>query len=243
MKDDAGMLDWLDGVLFAHRGLHGPNKPENSIAAVDAAVSKGYGIELDLQLTADGRVAVFHDDTLNRMTGKPGSIGDYTAAELQQTQLRGLGQQSIPLLNAVLAMVRGRVPLYLELKPAGPVGALEAAVAAMLSRYKGPVLIASFQGLSLNWMAEHAPQLPRCLIIGTCPPGPLGEAQHRRERWHYKLSAPHAVSVDCECQPDAWVARLGLQDVPLITWTLKTPAALAAARTWANAYVFEGFLP
>ncbi|WP_167590545.1 glycerophosphodiester phosphodiesterase family protein [Oceanidesulfovibrio indonesiensis] len=237
------MLDWLDGALFAHRGLHGPNKPENSIAAFGAAIDAGYGIELDLRLTADGRVAVFHDEALERMTGAAGIIEESDAAALQFLQLRGPGRHSIPFLNTVLAMVRGKAPLYLELKPSGRVGALEAAVAELLSRYNGPVLVASFQGLSVNWFAEHAPHLPRCLIIGPCPPGPIGEAQHRRERWHHKLSKPHAVSVHHECQPDAWVARLGLQDVSLITWTLKSPAALAAARTWADAYVFEGFMP
>lgn len=237
------MLEWLDGVLFAHRGLHGPNRPENSIAAFEAAVGGGYGIELDLRLSADGRVTVFHDDTLERMAIASGTIEESDSTALQLLQLRSAGRHSIPFLHHVLAMVRGRVPLYLELKPSGRVGALEAAVADLLSRYKGPVLVASFQGLSINWFAENAPHLPRCLIIGPCPPGPLGEAQHRRERWHHKLAKPHAVSVHHECQPDAWVTRLGLQDMALITWTLKSPAALAAARTWADAYVFEGFLP
>ena len=75
---------------IAHRALHdrAAGRPENSRAAIRAAVAAGYGIEIDLQPSADGVAMVFHDDTLQRLTGREGPVSALTAAELQATRLR-----------------------------------------------------------------------------------------------------------------------------------------------------------
>jgi glycerophosphoryl diester phosphodiesterase len=59
---------WLREVIYAHRGLHGPGVPENSLAAADAAIARGFGIECDVQRSRDGQAIVFHDWTLDRLT-------------------------------------------------------------------------------------------------------------------------------------------------------------------------------
>ena len=100
---------------YAHRGLHGRGVPENSPEAFELACRAGYGIELDVQLSADGEVMVFHDYTLIRMTGKEGKLCERTAAELGAICL-GESDQTIPTFAQVLALVNGRVPLLVELK-------------------------------------------------------------------------------------------------------------------------------
>ena len=106
---------------YAHRGLHNDEIPENSLAAFEAACEAGHGIELDIQLSKDGEVMVFHDYTLIRMTGKEGKVCDYTAAELKSTSLKGT-DQTIPTFAEVLDLVNGRVPILVELKGPGVAG-------------------------------------------------------------------------------------------------------------------------
>ena len=100
---------------YAHRGLHGEGVPENSLAAFKKAVENGHGIELDLQLSADGEVMVFHDYTLKRMTGEAGLLSEKTAEELRSLRLAGTDEH-IPTLREVLELVDGQVPLLVELK-------------------------------------------------------------------------------------------------------------------------------
>jgi len=60
-------VGWLRGTLFAHRGLHGPGVPENSLSAYAAAIARGIGIECDVQKSGDGQPIVFHDWELDRL--------------------------------------------------------------------------------------------------------------------------------------------------------------------------------
>ena len=102
-------------VDYAHRGLHGETIPENSLPAFARAVEEGFGIELDVQLSSDGIIMVFHDDTLARMTGAKGKLNEYTCEELQQLHL-GDSEETIPTFDQVLEVVGGRIPLLIELK-------------------------------------------------------------------------------------------------------------------------------
>ena len=107
----------MKGIFYAHRGLHDleAGVPENSMAAFAAAVEKGYGIELDVQLTRDQIPVVFHDFTLKRVCSAEGRVKDYTFEELQQFSIEGTNQR-IPEFADVLQLVNGAVPLLIELK-------------------------------------------------------------------------------------------------------------------------------
>ena len=106
----------LEGWSYAHRGLHGDGIPENSMAAFQAALDHGYGIELDVHLLKDGNLAVMHDSLLNRTTGQPGRIEDLTTQELKNYRLEGT-EQTIPEFMDVLTLYNGKAPLIIELKP------------------------------------------------------------------------------------------------------------------------------
>lgn len=142
---------------YAHRGLHDAALPENSLAAFEAACRKGYGIELDIQLSGDGEVMVFHDYTLIRMTGKEGKLSDFTAAELKSFSLNET-DQTIPTFAEVLALVNGRVPLLIELKGEDLNASLCPTAAALLRNYEGPYCIESFNPLLIRAMRRELPE-------------------------------------------------------------------------------------
>ena len=105
----------LEGFRYAHRGLHGPGVPENSLAAFRRAAEAGYGAALDVHLTRDGRLVVIHDGDLERMCGVPGRVAEKTAEELAALRLAG-SEEHIPLLEEVLPLFAGRAPLVVDLK-------------------------------------------------------------------------------------------------------------------------------
>lgn len=147
---------------FAHRGLYAQDQsvPENSMEAFRAAVAAGYGIELDIRLTKDGQVVVFHDDTLARVCGVNGRVDDYTLEELRGFALYGTDQR-IPLFTEVLHLVDGRVPLIVELKN-GPWNAQLCEKAwAILLQYTGAFCIESFDPRIVAWWKKHARQVLR----------------------------------------------------------------------------------
>ena len=107
----------LEGVRFAHRGLHNAEKgvPENSMSAFRAAIDHGFGVELDLHLMADGNLAVVHDSDLTRVCGRSALIEDLTAADLADYPLLG-SEETIPLFEDVLELFQDKTPLIVELK-------------------------------------------------------------------------------------------------------------------------------
>ena len=143
---------------YAHRGLHGEGVPENSLLAFEKAVEKGFGIELDVQLSADGVVMVFHDYTLIRMTGKEEKLKNLTAAELQALSLGGT-EQTVPTFREVLELVDGKVPLLVELKGEDLNSALCPKVAELLNGYDGPYCVESFNPLLVKNMKKHLPEV------------------------------------------------------------------------------------
>ena len=148
---------------YAHRGLWGQEAPENSLRAFDLAAQKGFAIELDVQLSADGTVMVFHDYTLDRMCGVTGKLAEKTASELSALSLKGTGEH-IPTLREVLEVVGGRVPLLIELKGESGNVSLCPAVAALLSEYRGEWCVESFNPLLLRWFKKNCPHVVRGLL-------------------------------------------------------------------------------
>lgn len=148
---------------YAHRGLHGDTVPENSLRAFALACEKGVGIELDVQLSRDGEVMVFHDYTLIRMTGCDKKLCELDAAELGKLALAG-SDQTIPTFKAVLALVNGRVPLLVELKGEDFDTSLCEKVASLLSDYHGEYCLESFNPLLIGNMKKYLPHAFRGLL-------------------------------------------------------------------------------
>lgn len=150
------------GMNFAHRGLHSEDKsvPENSLMAFELAAREGYGIELDVQLTKDGKVVVFHDDTLDRVCGVHGRVDEYTFTQLQELSLCGT-EHKIPLFADVLELVDARSPLIVELKTGKKNKELCRKTYALLCSYRGAACIESFNPFIVRWFKLHAPDMVR----------------------------------------------------------------------------------
>lgn len=141
---------------YAHRGLHNADIPENSLAAFKNAVEHSYGIELDVQLSKDANVMVFHDYTLNRMTGIDKKLCELDSEELQKLTLNGTNE-TIPTFKQVLELVNGKVPLLVELKGENLDTALCEKVAELLYEYKGDYCIESFNPLLIKAIKKYLP--------------------------------------------------------------------------------------
>ncbi|MFN0263853.1 glycerophosphodiester phosphodiesterase family protein [Tepidamorphus sp. 3E244] len=244
---------WIGRAPVAHRGLHdkADGRIENSLSAIRAAVEAGFAIEIDVRQSADGEVMVFHDATLDRLTGETGAFTDRNADELTGMELTGSGGDTIPRLSDVLGAVDGRVPLYVEIKhETRSSGARERAVAKALDGYDGPVAAMSFEPSSVRAMREVAPHITRG-IVGEAYrdkaewPG-LSAMQRfsRRNLFHILSTAPHFIAWHIHDLPAfAPVIVNTLTGKPLLAWTVRSPAEAERARASGAQIIFENFLP
>lgn len=215
---------WLTDRPFAHRGLHSPQAPENSLAAFEAAAAAGHPIELDVHLSSDGHVVVFHDDDLTRLAGDPRAISDVPLAELRQMRLLGT-DQTIASLAEALELIDGRVPVLVEIKNRGEVGPLEDAVAEELSRYSGDVAVMSFNPFSLSRVESVAPHITRGQLSGTFEDEDLPAYQVfalRQLMMNWK-SRPHFIAYEFEALPSWPTSLQRMRGRPLLAWTLDDP--------------------
>lgn len=236
---------------LAHRALHGPGRPENGLAAVRAAVAAGYGVEVDLQLSADGVAVAFHDDDLIRLTGVEGPVAARTAAELGALPLLG-GDEGVPTLAALLGEVAGRVPLLIEVKDQdgamGPrVGALETALAQGLHGYEGPVAVMSFNPHAVLALRDLAPDVPRGLTTAAFDPDgwallPPAACDRLRAIPDYDAAGACFVSHEARDLARPRVAELKAQGAAVLCWTIRSPEEERAARAVADNVTFEGYL-
>ncbi|MBC7736116.1 MAG: phosphodiesterase [Candidatus Saccharibacteria bacterium] len=237
---------------IAHRGYHdhAAGRVENSHSAVSAAVAAGYGIEIDLQLSGDGVAMVFHDDVLDRLTDQRGPVSNRSAAELGAIRLTG-GTDTIPTLAQVLKVVDGRVPLLIEIKDQtltmSPTdGRLEAATARDLAGYAGPVALMSFNPNCMALMARLAPHLPRGLTTDAFDPAdwaplPVQTCNRLRGIPDYDATDSSFISHDARDLASPRVAALKTAGALMLTWTIRSPKAEAAARKIAANVTFEGY--
>lgn len=238
---------------IAHRGLHdrAAGVIENSRAAARAAIAAGYGIECDVQASADGEALVFHDDLLDRLTDRAGPIAAASAATLAALPLTGAAEgETIPTFEEFLALVGGRVPVLVEIKDQthalGPeVGPLERRVAELLARYDGPAAVMSFNPHAVGAMAVAAPGLARGLTSCAFDETEWGIDAARRD--HLAALADFDplgcafISHDKADLANPAVGALKARAVPILTWTIRDAAQEAAARRVADNITFEGY--
>lgn len=235
----------LSPSMFAHRGYHdiAHQIPENSMTAFNAAINHGYGIELDLHLTRDEQLVVFHDNTLKRLCGRPEKVEEMTYDDLKDLSLLGTSER-IPLFDEVLAAVDGRVPLLIELKiPTRSLKICEKTY-SILKHYSGNYMIQSFNTMGLRWFRLNAPHILR---------GQLAEhltARKSREAWLLKfivqnlfcnfLGRPDFVSYRLSDLPHLSVLLLKyIFRVPIAVWTLTTDEELKQGMAGYHIQIFE----
>ncbi|MDQ0464072.1 glycerophosphoryl diester phosphodiesterase [Caulobacter ginsengisoli] len=231
----------------AHRGLWTPNgAPENSLAAFQAACAGGYGIELDVQLSADGEAMVFHDYSLARMTGAEGKLRDHSAADLKTLKLAGT-DETIPTLAEALVEVGHRCLVHIELKtPFGEVGALEKRVSEVLLDHNGPICIIGFNPYMHAWFAEHHPQILRGLdSYAWNDDGAMKLAPEQRKAFaaleHVDIARPDFLALDAKMLPSPRADLCRAKGMPIIAWTVRDPAEWERLEPHCDNLIFEGW--
>ena len=147
-------------VAYAHRGLWGRGVAENSLSAFRLAKEKGYGIELDVQLSSDGEVVVFHDESLLRVTGCDAFVYEKDLAFLKTLRLSST-EDTVPTLREVLELIDGRVPLLVEIKSDHKWQMICEKAAEILDGYAGAYLVESFHPFCVAWFRKHRPSVVR----------------------------------------------------------------------------------
>ena len=240
-------------IPIAHRGLHSLSEgfPENSMGSIERALSKGYGIEIDVQMSFDRQAIVFHDYELDRLTAEKGLICNKKAEQLVDIKLLG-SQTGIPLLTDVLELVSGRQALLIEIKDQDGrlgrnVGELEREVARLLETYDGPVAIMSFHPNSVYAYRFFDGKPPVGLVTDSFNenawPNICNEylVELRNINSFDKVSADF-ISHDFKDLHSRALVKFREKKIPILSWTIKSEADEKIARDYSDNITFEGYM-
>lgn len=238
---DPAKVGWMGAAVYAHRGLHGPDAPENSPSAFAAAIAAGLGIECDVQRSLDGQAMVFHDYDLGRLTGAQGPVDARTAEQLGRIALTGC-TDTIPTLRQMLAQVAGRVPILIEIKSrrggSRRIRTICAAVLQALDGYAGRYAVMSFDPRIVRWFAVHAPQVVRGLVVTEEHGKTLsGTLRRHLALWHAR---PEFLAYDIRDLPSRFAAAQRARGLPVLTWTVHSAEHRERAQQHADAPIAEG---
>ncbi len=243
-------LDWLTARPMAHRGLHGAGAIENTASAFAAAIAGGYGIECDLQISADGEAMVHHDDALGRLTEGSARLADMSADALKAVRFRATNDRMLTL-SELCELVAGRATLLLELKSRFDGDRrLAERVASVLDGYGGPAAAMSFDPDIVAALRNTVPSLTRGIVAERHydhPEWPALSSKQKRTMAHLLhglRTRPHFVAYAVKDLPAVapFIAR-ALFGLPLLTWTVRSEEDLRRARRFADQIIFEGFRP
>ncbi|MBB3964240.1 glycerophosphodiester phosphodiesterase [Rhizobium metallidurans] len=230
---------WLKERPVAHRGYHDQNKLvwENTLSAFARAVEAGFAIECDLHYPSDGVPVVFHDENLERLCNLKGDVRERTSQELGLLSVGGTADK-IPTLRQLLELVKGRVPLVIELKgrETDDEGFVEA-VLEELEGYEGQVALMSFD----HWLLKELKALNAPYPIGLTAGGNKPEEFEAHEK-AMKLGLDF-ISYFYADLPNPFIKAEREKGTVVITWTVRDEKARKHSFEHADQMTFEGFDP
>lgn len=226
---------------FAHRGLHNDSFPENSLPAFENAVQNRYGIELDVHLMKDGRLVVFHDDELERMTEKEGFVKELTRDMLSEYKLKDT-TYCIPTLKAALDLVKGRVPLLIELKVERNVKKIAKAFVNECEKYNGEVFVQSFHPFVLRKLYKLAPRYKRGQLSSFFEQNEISYFKRFiiKRLWLLKYCHVNFVSYNHKNLPNKFCKKCKL---PIFAYTVRTEEEQKRLSDCSDNFIFENYLP
>ncbi|MFI3167560.1 MAG: glycerophosphodiester phosphodiesterase family protein [Bacillota bacterium] len=235
---------WLKNSNIAHRGLHNGILPENSMGAYRAAMQAGFPVEIDVHLTTDGKVVIFHDHNTKRVCGVDMEVEKSTFAQLQELRLSGTDEK-IPLLTDLLEIAT--TPILVELKNlTKQIGALESETLRLLKESNCEFAIQSFNPYSIIWYHENAPEVLR---------GQLSSFYETEKRcmqrrmlkvmWFNKKSLPDFISYEEKNMPNKYVTKYCKKhpETLKLVWTVKSQNRQNQLIGNADSFIFEGYIP
>ena len=227
--------------FIAHRGLFDREKiPENSMLAFDKALEKGYSIEVDVNMTQDGYIVVFHDNSLKRMTGIKNDITTMTLSEIKKLKLLGT-ENKIPTFEDVLLQVSGKVPILIEVKPNSKYKELMEKLINLLEKYNGKYSIQSFDPRIVYWLKKNMPQISR----GQISSKNIREVKSRilkillGKMVFNVITKPNFISYQYLSINEKFYKKQKNKGREVIAWTLKNKEDHEKIRDYCDMVVFE----
>lgn len=243
------LLNPFEQTYIAHRGYFDNNLscPENSLPAFKRAVDAGYGIELDVQLTKDGQMVVFHDPSLKRMCGISKKVTACTYEELKSCRLLGTSH-SIPLFTEVLNLINGKVPLVIEIKPEGDYMNTARQLAHILKNYNGIYCIQSFHPFVLRWFRKNHPEVIRGILSTNFRKNKIKRdpftgflLTNLLLNWYFK---PDYIAYNHKYANEfSYKLCRRLYRPVNAAWTIRSPKELDNNRDTFSIFIFDGFTP
>lgn len=235
---------WLTDIYVAHRGLFdNVTVPENSVAAFQKAQQAGFGIETDVQASSDGVLVVFHDDTLDRMTGVAGKVCDFTFEQLRQLRLLGT-DCTIPTFEEFLQAANG-CNIVVEIKTHKDIGPTEQKVCDALKNYKGNFCVESFNPFIIRWFKVHAPHIVRGTL--SCSFEGVGFGRLKRKLlanlWLCKWNGSQFVAYDANTIATNKAVAKWRKRVPIVCWTVTSQQQLEQLSPHFDNIIFDSFVP
>ncbi|MDE2445966.1 MAG: glycerophosphodiester phosphodiesterase [Alphaproteobacteria bacterium] len=243
-------LHWLVARPIAHRGLHDEKNSvvENCEKAFASALTHGYSIECDIELTKDGEAVVFHDDEIDRVMDGTGPVRSFSARQLKAKSYKQ-GKDKIQTLGELLEQVDGRQTLVIEIKSLWDDDlTLTLRALQVLADYQGPYALMSFDPHLIACVAERAPHTVRGITADrvTDPyyqPLSIARRLEMQSFSHLPKSRPHFVSFDANGFPFAAVGEIREKGHPIICWTIRTPEQASRALRYCDQITFENYRP
>ena len=229
---------------YTHRGYHnGIEIIENSLEAFQESNKRGFPIELDIQLTSDHKVVVYHDYNLARLTGENKKVSEVKLSEIKQLHLSNK-RSLIPTLEEVLDLINGKVTLLIEIKNESKVGVLEQKLMEILNNYKGRYAIQSFNPFSIYWIKKRFPNV----LVGQLSSNFKNSNLSIIKKLVLKkmllnfLIKPDFISYNIDSLPNRRVKKFRDQGIPVLSWTIRTQEQLIKAKKFSDNFIFENLL-
>ncbi|MBR2302639.1 MAG: glycerophosphodiester phosphodiesterase [Clostridia bacterium] len=234
---------WIVKTPIAHRGLHDKHSPENSLSAFKKAIDKNYAIEIDVQMTKDGVIVVFHDDFLDRMTNATGDLREKTFDEIKNLYLKN-STERIPTFREFLSLVDGKTPVLIEIKDHKNIGILEEKLTKQLLRYNGEFALQSFNPYITKWFKQNT---NFCAGILSCFFCDVKLAWYKKLMLKnlYLLKNVKADFVSYEANAGYTFNKLKKlkNKKPILFWTVKSIEDMQRYNQVCDNVIFENFLP
>lgn len=235
---------WIVKQPIAHRGLFTDKIPENSIAAFKNAVKNKVVVDLDVSVLTDGTPVIFHDEKLARMTGKDGFISSCKYADIQKLTLVG-SKEKIPTLEEALDAIDGKVPVLIEIKNYGKVGAAEKAVWKVLQNYHGEYAVTSFNPYSLEWFKINAPKVKRGQVASFYKDKEIIGARRfflKRMSFNKKISEPNFIIYEAQDMPNKYLKKY-YNVMPVLACAVKSEDEEMRLKGFCDNFVFDSYEP
>ena len=236
---------YITSSKIIYRGLHDNVTPENSIAAIQKAIDKGYALELDLRMLTDGTIVVFHDERLGRMTKTDGFLSNCSYDDIKGLTLLK-SDEHIPTLVEALKVIDAKVPVIFDIRNIDMIG-IEKNVWKILKGYKGEYAIQSVNPYTLEWFKCNAPAVRRGQLASFFK-GEKGKDLSFINRFKLKrlmlcnrVSEPNFISYDADDIPNRYIKKFA--HLPILAWKVADAETLDRVKSYTSNVVFDGIDP